>query len=403
MEADQMIKLLLVLLGVLVTVLFALVVTYVTIKLKNKAKDKEESEPQSSGEKSKGTSNSINGYNRQSVFNFMEFDSIDDNMIIQKNGSRFLMVVECQGVNYDLMSGIEKTSVEEGFIQFLNTLRHPVQIYTQTRSINLESSIETYKEKVKKIEEKLLKMRVNYEGMRDSGTYTQEQLNKAYFELTKQTNLYEYGKDIIYDTEKMSLNRNILNKQYYIIIPYYSSELGSNEFDKEEIKNIAFSELYTRAQSTIRSISSCGVKGKILRSDELVELLYMAYNRDEAEVFGLDRALKAGYDEIYTTAPDVLDKRMREIDTVIEQKAVELVNEKLQEARTEKQKEVEEKQDNLNGLINLMAKSILEENKNYIGEDVANRAIDRIESTEEGGSNNEETKTKTRTRKVGSN
>lgn len=40
---------------------------------------------------------------------------------------------------------------------------------------------------------------------------TAEQKNKLYMSLQRQ-NLYEYGKDIIYNTEKMSLNRNILNK-----------------------------------------------------------------------------------------------------------------------------------------------------------------------------------------------
>ena len=42
----------------------------------------------------------------------MGFDKIEDNMIIQKKGKKFLMIVKCQGINYDLMSGVEKTSVE---------------------------------------------------------------------------------------------------------------------------------------------------------------------------------------------------------------------------------------------------------------------------------------------------
>ena len=46
----------------------------------------------------------IQANNKQSIFNFMEFDTVRDNMIIQKNNSRFLMVIECQGINYDLMS-----------------------------------------------------------------------------------------------------------------------------------------------------------------------------------------------------------------------------------------------------------------------------------------------------------
>ena len=33
----------------------------------------------------------------------------------------------------------------------------------------------------------------------------------------------------------MSLNKNILKKQYYVIIPYYPEEVGNSDFDKEEI------------------------------------------------------------------------------------------------------------------------------------------------------------------------
>ena len=94
-------------------------------------------------------SSSTATYTKLSVFDFMEFDKIEDNMIVQNNGARYLMGVECEGINYDLMSGVEKNSVEQGFIQFLNTLRFPIQIYTQTRTINIGSSIENYKKKIK--------------------------------------------------------------------------------------------------------------------------------------------------------------------------------------------------------------------------------------------------------------
>ena len=105
-------------------------------------------------------SGGIAGYNKQSIFDFMEFDRVEDNMIVQKNEKRFLMVLECQGVNYDLMSDMEKTGVEEGFVQFLNTLRYPIQLYVQTRTINLEKSIENYKARLKEVEDKLNKMEI---------------------------------------------------------------------------------------------------------------------------------------------------------------------------------------------------------------------------------------------------
>ena len=330
----------------------------------------------------------------------MEFDTVKDNMIIQKKGTRYLMVVECQGINYDLMAGVEKTSVEEGFVQFLNTLRHPVQIYIQTRSINLESSLTVYREKVKAVEMKLRNMESQYTEMRESGEYTDEQLRRAFYEVTKQSNLYEYGLSVLQDTEKMSLNKNILNKKYYLIVPYYSAEAGNDKLDKVEIEGIAFSELYTRAQSLIRSISVCGVRGRILRSNELIELLYMAYNRDEAETFGLDKAIQAGYDEIYSTAPNVLKKKMEAIDQMIEDKAIEMANKKVDEAKTELERQVEEKEDNIDDLIAEMAKMIIQENEQYLGKELTNKAIEKVEenNTKEGGNENVQKKT-TRGRK----
>ena len=348
----------------------------------------------------KPASTNSNVQNKQSIFNFMEFDTVKDNMIIQKKGTRYLMVVECQGINYDLMAGVEKTSVEEGFVQFLNTLRHPVQIYIQTRSINLESSLTVYREKVKAVEMKLRNMEAQYTEMRESGEYTDEQLRRAFYEVTKQSNLYEYGLSVLQDTEKMSLNKNILNKKYYLIVPYYSAEAGNDKLDKVEIEGSAFSELYTRAQSLIRSISVCGVRGRILRSNELIELLYMAYNRDEAETFGLDKAIQAGYDEIYSTAPNVLKKKMEAIDQMIEDKAIEMANKKVDEAKTELERQVEEKEDNIDDLIAEMAKMIIQENEQYLGKELTNKAIEKVEenNTKEGGNENVQKKT-TRGRK----
>ncbi len=365
-----------VILVIMLILLGILCILYFKSKSKKSSKQSKGQVVSSEAVKTKKTPKS---YNAQSVFDFMEFDKIEDNMICVKNGTKYIMVVECQGVNYDLMSAVEKNAVEEGFIQFLNTLRHPIQIYTQTRTINLENSIQTYKSKVNEIEAELEKQKIKYEEMVRSERYSQEELNKAYYELTKATNLYEYGKDVIYNTERMSLNKNVLNQKYYIVIPYYPEELGENNFDKKEIKNLAFSELYTRAQSVIRTLSACGVNGRILDSNGLVDLLYIAYNRDDAEVYGIDKAIKAGYDELYSTAPDVIDKKMRALDEKIEKEAFEMANQKVIEAKSEKQKELERKEETQEDLIAQLATLIIEQNKAVVGKDVAQKAIEKVQ------------------------
>ena len=397
-------QILFVVLGIMMFILITLLTIFIVLKTRDKQKKKEEKETlikedEKKKKNNKNTTNTVDPYSRQSIMDFMEFEKIEDSMIVQKKGKRFLMVVECQGVNYDLMSEIEKISVEEGFQQFLNTLRHPIQIYIQTRTINLENSINSYKEKIKEIEDRYKRMLYNYNNIKESSNYTNEQKQKYVFELTKQKNLLEYGKDLLANTEKMSQNRSVLNKKYYIVIPYFFEETSNEKYEYEEIRNMAFSELYTKSQAIIRTLSSCSVAGKILNSRELVELLYTAYNRDESEIFGINKAINAGYDELYSTSQDVYEKKIKALDNIINERAIDLANETIEKVRSQAQKQAEEKENNLETLVKKMAQIILEENKSYVGGNVAEKAIQEINKTEGGDSNEEKQKKSTRGRK----
>jgi len=340
-------------------------------------------------------------YTRESIYNFMEFDKIEDNMIIQKEGKRYVMVVECQGVNYDLMSRVEKVAVEEGFLQFLNSLRHPIQIYVQSRTVNLTSSLDNYRRKVSEYKMKLDKMLMEYEELRSNPRTREEVLQRYNYEIVKQRNLYEYGQDIIANTEKMNLNKNVLNKKYYVIVPYYSEEANNPDLDKEEIKNLAFSELYTRAQSIIRTLFVCNVNSKILNSSELVNLLYVAYNRDESEIFDIDKAIQAGCDDLYSTAPDVFDNKIKALNEVIERKAQERAEEAFEVAKSRKQKIAENTEENLDDLIDEMAKRILDDNRMYVGKEAVEKSKKVIDETKvkKGGKGANEKKTTRRTSK----
>ena len=384
-----------------VSLLVLMIIIYVVIKIRMNNKTKTNKEEQievsdDSEDKNKkevATTNAI--YNKQSIFDFMEFDDIQDNMIVQKESKKYVMVIECQGINYDLMSQPEKIAVEEGFQQFLNTLRHPIQIYIQTRTINLGKSIDGYKSKVKLVEDRYNQMLLRYNQMQNSGTYSQNDIDREFYELTKQKNLLEYGKDLINNTEKMSLNKNILNKNYYIIVPYFPEESEDSHYDYEEVKNMAFSELYTKSQSIIRTLTASSITGKILSSEELVELLYVAYNRDESETFGIEKAIRAGYDELYSTAPDVYEKKIRALDEIINQRAIELANETINKVKSRPQQIAEEREDSMEELVRKMAQMVLDQNREYIGGDVAQQAIEEIKNNEKGEKTNEEIKEKT--------
>lgn len=361
----------------MIVILLILVCIYFVLRFKNSKTNKVNNK--SKKEINNPKENTTILYNKQSIFSFMDFDKIEDNMIIRKNENRFLMVIECQGVNYDLMSGMEKNGVEQGFIQFLNTLRYPIQIYVQTRTVNLEGSIIAYKERIRNIQDRLLKRQMEYKRLEGLGVIGKE-IEDAKLELTREKNLYEYGVDIINNTERMSLNRNILRKHYYVIISYTPEEINNSDYSKDEIKNIAFSDLYTRAQSIINALGVCGVNGKIMDSNGLAELLYIAYNRDDSEIYNLEKALNSVYDEMYSTAPDVFEKRIEEINLRIKEEADKKANEVIAQAMEESENEriAKQKEAEMNDLIDQMASLIIEENESLIGPELAEKAKNKI-------------------------
>ena len=217
MDTSQIITILQVVIGILVCVMFVLIAVYFLIsrkkenndsKLENEfiVEDNTKTENVSAGEFGR-----FQGVlTRESVFDFMEFDEIVDNMIVRKNRSQYVMVLSCSGVNYDLMSQAEKYAVEEGFVQFLNTLRFPIQLYVQSRTLNLKEIIASYKERVENITNDIAKLDTKIAQAKQTGN--KAMLEKLEFEKRRKSSVLEYGQNITDYVERLSSNRNILQQ-----------------------------------------------------------------------------------------------------------------------------------------------------------------------------------------------
>ena len=142
---------------------------------------------------------------------------------------------------------------------------------------------------------------------------------------------------------------------------------------------MAFSELYTRARAVINSLFACQVTGRVLNSEELTELLYIAYNRDESDLFWMEKIKQAGFDELYSTAPDAIDKKLKLLDKKIEEESVSLANKKIGEARRDKEIKAMEMEKNQEKLVQKKAKEIIQKHTRYIGEEVAESAIEKLD------------------------
>lgn len=279
---------------------------------------------------SKGNHNSKNTKNdekkeeirKEDVFKFMEFDRILDSMIVQNNGSRYTMAIKCKGINYDLMSEVEQISVEEGFITFLNTLRYPIQLYVQAQNVDLKSVIQEYKNNISGVKSDFERLDAEYNKALESFESTTQEIEKAENERNKVLNVYEYASDIINYVERMSTNKSLLQRNFYVLVSYSTSEIaGADKFTKDELLNICYTELLTRAQAIISGLSSCSVEGRVLDSNEVADLLYMAYNRDDKGLLSVKEAIDSGFYRLYSTSEEAFFKRTELLNQQIEQEA----------------------------------------------------------------------------------
>lgn len=336
---------------------------------------------------------------QESVMDFMEFDEVIDNMIIRKNKTQYIMVLQCNGVNYDLMSEAEKIAVEEGFVQFLNTLRFPIQLYVQSRTLNLKDIIQDYKNRVEVLATDIERLSIKIKQALSSGNRAMRE--KLEFEKRRKTNVLEYGMNIIEYVERMSSNKNILQQKTFVIVPFYVAELGGNleNFSKEEIDGMCFSELYTRAQNISSALASSSVSCKILDSEELSELLYVAYNRDESELYQFSKALDAQYDSLYSSGKDVLEKKEKMLDQELNIEAIDLATDSILKADNRKKEEDFRNAQEKKNKIKQKALNLVEEYQNQLDPKVYDYTVEEIENygtekIEENTNTNDETPTR---------
>ena len=377
MTTIQMLNIVLIVILVLI-LLLGFIAVLLVFKMRNKSNPEKKEEIKINAKEENQNLITRTGKAINSIYKFMEFDEVTDNMIARKNRKQYVMVIQCKGINYDLLSADEKNAVEAGFIEFLNTLRFPVQLYVQTRTLNLNDILAQYEKRIEDINDQIVKINSQIEMAKARGN--DEAVQRLMFDRQRRENILEYGESIEDYTQRISESRNILQQKTYIVLSYYTAEYGDvSKYSKEEIDDIAFTELYTRAQTLIRALSSAEVSGKVLNSEELAELLYVAYNRDSSENYTLKDAINSEYNRLYSTARDVFEEKKQRIEAQVEEKASRLAAKSILKADQINREEIQRR-------VKERAMQMVDEYKNELGNDlyqetknqVANADIDEV-------------------------
>lgn len=205
--------------------------------------------------------------NPNSTQNSLLISEIRDSMAVMNDGS-FRAVVSCRSINFDLMSAREREGVEYSYQSFLNSLYFPIQIFVRSQRVDIGPYID-----------RLIKMRRGQDNML----------------------LGVLMDDYINFIDALSQETNIMDKSFYIVIPYFTtgdlnaivtsgksifSAFAPQKPHKVQIDKATYDkakeELSNRVNAVLSGLLQIGVRGEPLNTKQLGELYYNVYNPDTA-------------------------------------------------------------------------------------------------------------------------
>lgn len=187
---------------------------------------------------------------------FTEIEDIDYDMVLFVDGSA-AMVVTTSAVNFGLLSEKEQDAIIYAYAGLLNSLSFPIQILIQTKHKDISSYLRLLADQqAKQKNPQLAKSIAQY---------------RAFVEATVK-------------------ERDVLDKKFYIVIPFSSLELGvapqvlfgskkkGLPYPKSQIFDRALTVLTPKRDHIIRLLSRVGLRASQLTNEQLIALFFTVYN-----------------------------------------------------------------------------------------------------------------------------
>lgn len=201
---------------------------------------------------------------RSTTQQHLDIDDVRDDIILLKDGSAS-MVMQTSSVNFGLLSEEEQDATIYSYAALLNSLSFPIQIIIRSQKKDVSSYLQLLQKEEQKQTNPLLK-----------------------------SHIQSYTKFV----EKTVKEGNVLDKKFYVIIPFSFLELGvaravkktigkkaaaKPQLSQDFIVKKATTTLRPKRDHLIRQFSRLGLKIKQLQTKELIQLLYSIYNPDTSQ------------------------------------------------------------------------------------------------------------------------
>ncbi len=194
---------------------------------------------------------------RSSTQVFTEIEDIDHDMVLFVDGSA-AMIVATTAVNFGLLSEKEQESLIFSYAGLLNSLSFPIQIIVRSQHKDITAYIKLLEEQ--------------------EGKQKNPKLAKS---------IHSY-KMFVESTVK---EKNVLDKKFYIVVPFSSLELGASAkvlfgnkkrglpYPKPYIFERALTVLTPKKDHIIRLLGGLGLRGIHMTNEQLTKLFFINYNQ----------------------------------------------------------------------------------------------------------------------------
>jgi type IV secretory pathway VirB4 component len=194
---------------------------------------------------------------------FVPIQEIRDGIVILKDGSMRAIIL-ASSLNFALKSADEQNAIISQFQNFLNSLDFSIQIFVQSKRLDIRPYIALLEERYKEQVTELMKIQT-----------------REYIEFIK----------------TFVDNSNIMTKGFFIVIPYMpptitasknpiSSMIKKGKKDSV-LENQKFEEYRSQLEQRVgvveQGLVRCGIRVAELGTEEVVELYYKIFNPGETE------------------------------------------------------------------------------------------------------------------------
>ena len=256
----------------------------------------------------------------------LDIEDIVDDLVLLKDGGAAL-ILQTTAVNFGLLSETEQDATIYAYASLLNSLTFPVQIVIRSKRMDISSYLQLLKQQEEK--------------------QTNENLR---FQIKKYRQF----------VESIIKENKVLDKRFYIVIPFSPLELGvkpaatslldllnplskkqrgSLPFPKSYILERAKNALYPKRDHIIRQMARIGLRAEPLTTQDLVELFYDIHNPVQA---GGERLTARASDYTTTLVTPATEEPLEPLEEPIKPPKITPPGEVGEATRETKQEEGEE-------------------------------------------------------------